>query len=380
MKIGIDLTFLRAEYDGGKEQVAFNLLDGFHGLGLGSEMTIFIYSHSYDRIRTLIPDAKIKVIENTFSLFIKKKSIADMLLRTFKLPKLVKEERLDILFFPFYYTGLSKFSIPTIVLPHDVQFKEAPKRFGLKAFIFDSIFYYFDFKLRNKIIAISNYDAFIIGKYYPGFMKKIHVIYNPIKFIKINKADMISNNQAEPYIMSINIGFSHKNVITLIKAFELVKEQIPHNLVLVGRLRKSTYFLERYVKENGLQDRVFFTGFVSEEELQRLFCNCCLYVTPSLYEGFGMTPVEAMGMGIPVISSKETALPEATKNLANYYEPPEDTNALADQIRQVLHNGLDEKELEAIRNKMTQSYDYRTIAQQYYDFFTDVYDDQHNPN
>ena len=107
-------------------------------------------------------------------------------------------------------------------------------------------------------------------------------------------------------IVAINLQFHHKNVITLIKAFELIKDKTECNLVFIGNVPDRVKYLKEYVTSHNLDDRIIFKGFVEDEERNYLLENCRLYVNPTLYEGFGMTAVEAIILGVPTLVSKDS--------------------------------------------------------------------------
>lgn len=171
-----------------------------------------------------------------------------------------------------------------------------------------------------------------------------------------------------PYILSVNAHRKNKNLITLLKAYRKIADKISQKLVLTGIKINGGENLEEYVKTYGLEDRVIMAGFVPDAQLAWLYEHADLFVTPSLYEGFGMTPVEAMGYGCPVISSKDTSLYEVTKGLAVYYEPSADKNALAETMLAVLEGRVPVNR-EYNRKTMRKAYDYRHISKLYYNFF-----------
>ena len=152
----------------------------------------------------------------------------------------------------------------------------------------------------------------------------------------------------------------------------MVKDEISYNLVLIGSVPKRVAFIKEYVKKHNLQNRIKFTGFISDDEVNKIFENCVLYVNPSLYEGFGMTAVEAMIKKLPILVSKIPAHYEVTMGLANYYEPAENEKALAEMLIWCLSNQPAEEQLEAISKKMVSKYDYVNISRQYYEFFKHI--------
>ncbi len=364
MKIGIEACFLNRTHSGGKEQVLFNLLKGFQALGKARHIHIFAYDYSADALKSLIPDATFTFIP--YKPIFRKKALADSFFKTFKLGWLANQHEIGVLFFPHYNTGLRKLKIPTVVLPHDIQTISNADKFSLKDRIIYGLLYHFDFKLRTKIIAISDYDRKDIEKFYPHCKSKIERIYNPIDTDFISSPKKYPN--AAPYICAINIAYGHKNTITLIKAFEKIMGEIEHNLVLIGRINRETEFLWTYVAEHNLGARVNFTGFLEDQEFNLILYHASLYVNPSLFEGFGMTTIEAAIRCVPVLSSTTGATLEVTRNLLNYYKPADDYDILAEKILEILQTTKSLTKLEAIKDKYLSCYAYTKISNTYFEF------------
>jgi glycosyltransferase involved in cell wall biosynthesis len=112
--------------------------------------------------------------------------------------------------------------------------------------------------------------------------------------------------------------------------------QLPHTLLLVG---KATWFAERVreaARSSGVEDRIRFTGFVSDSDLLQLYNACDLFVFPSFYEGFGLPALEAMACGRAVTCSNTSALPEVVDGAAILFDPysvEEMVRAMADLLR-----------------------------------------------
>lgn len=179
--------------------------------------------------------------------------------------------------------------------------------------------------------------------------------------------------QPFPYILSVAAQYPHKNLETLIRAFARVQSQFPEfRLVLVGQLSRNLVGtsrqsrLEELVKEFELDQEVIVTGFVSDYELGRWYRNASLFVFPSLFEGFGMPPVEALGMGVPTLTTRCGSLLEVTMGLAQYVDNPLDPVEMAERIVDMLENQdhfrISEKAIQEIRKE----YDVRSIGEKYY--------------
>lgn len=119
----------------------------------------------------------------------------------------------------------------------------------------------------------------------------------------------------KPYILYVGTIEPRKNLVRLIHAFKLLKREngIPHTLVLAGG--RGWADQEIYKAANGAPD-VLFTGYVSEEEKSALYKGASVFAFPSLYEGFGIPPLEAMSLGCPVVCANAASLPEVTGGAA----------------------------------------------------------------
>ncbi|MHB1357182.1 MAG: glycosyltransferase family 4 protein [Anaerolineae bacterium] len=140
-----------------------------------------------------------------------------------------------------------------------------------------------------------------------------------------------------PYILALGTLQPRKNFSMLIRAYNhLVHEHnIPHILVIGGGKGWLYDDIFATVKELGLEKRVLFPGFVADENLPALYRGAELFAFPSLYEGFGIPILEAMGCGTPVVTSTSSSLPEVAGDAALCIDP-QDSTALADAMWQAL--------------------------------------------
>lgn len=127
-------------------------------------------------------------------------------------------------------------------------------------------------------------------------------------------------NLRKPYLIYIGTIEPRKNLVRLIKAFAHLKREqnIPHQLVLAGGEGWSNE--EIYLAASSVEN-VVFTGYLSEGEKYALYENAAAFVFPSLYEGFGIPPLEAMSFGCPVVCSNVASLPEVVGNAAGLVDP-----------------------------------------------------------
>ena len=128
-----------------------------------------------------------------------------------------------------------------------------------------------------------------------------------------------------------------KNIVGIIKAFEIFKEKykLPHKLVLVGLPGFGYKDTKYHIQNNKYKNDIVETGYLNEKEA--LFQNASIMLFPSFYEGFGMPILEAQARGVPVISSNISSMPEIGGQGALYVEP-NDYNDIADKIYVLLTN------------------------------------------
>jgi len=136
----------------------------------------------------------------------------------------------------------------------------------------------------------------------------------------------------DDFLLYVGNAYPHKNLESLVRVFSEVRKDRPQlRLVLVG---KSDYFYERVkdyarslglYQENQFDSPVIFPGYVPDAELEVLFKRALFYIFPSLYEGFGLPPLEAMAKGCPVLSSDKSSMPEILGEAAVYFNPESDS-------------------------------------------------------
>lgn len=177
----------------------------------------------------------------------------------------------------------------------------------------------------------------------------------------------------EQYVLYVGSHNPRKNIAGLIEAFAQLKRQttLPHELVMAGPSPKRI-FQQVDVDASAERDAALTSvGFVSDAELRRLYESAACFAFPSLYEGFGIPPLEAMAMGTPVVASNTTALPEVCGDAAVLIDP-HDTAAIRDGIERVLTNDVLAEDLVARGRTRAQQFTWETAASQMMDVARDV--------
>ena len=143
-----------------------------------------------------------------------------------------------------------------------------------------------------------------------------------------------------PYLLYVGNLEPRKNLPTLLLAFHRLQQEtgLSHQLVLAGNPGWKNDEVHRCIEALGLSERVVFTGYISGADKNALYQNAALFVFPSLYEGFGIPPLEAMHFGCPVVCARAASLPEVVGDAAAMADPL-DSVGLAEAMWRVLSNG-----------------------------------------
>ena len=218
---------------------------------------------------------------------------------------------------PIFYNG------KLIVTVHDVFHLAMPQFVqGIHKKIYAKFMFNRVKKQADQVITVSQFTADELHRIVGVPKEKINVIYNGIDEDWFNiKLDKPVHNK--PYILYVGNVKPHKNLITLIKAFSEVKDKIEQDLIIVGK--KDGFItgdnkLSKFVNNN--EDRIIFTGYIEDNLLKQYYKQADIFVFPSLYEGFGLPPLEALAAGSKrVICSNAAAIPEICGDMVDYFAP-----------------------------------------------------------
>jgi glycosyltransferase involved in cell wall biosynthesis len=168
---------------------------------------------------------------------------------------------------------------------------------------------------------------------------------------------------AVPFVLAAGKISPRKNVQGLLRAMTRLLDRLPHHLVLVGADGWGLTEVLRELKDPVLARRTHRLGFVTDEQLRALYSAASVYVHPSLYEGFGLTVLEAMATGCPVITSAVYSLPEVAGKAAILVEP-NDVEAIADAIEAVCLNPSMADDLRAHGRRRAATFRWENCARQ----------------
>lgn len=200
----------------------------------------------------------------------------------------------------------------------------------------------------DVVITDSNNSKQDIIRYYGIADDKVRVIHLGVDetYKPVSEKGKFVESIEGPYILNVGTLEPRKNLITLIESFKLAKAAgIPHKLVIAGIKGWGDIIIEKEIK--GIESDVIFAGYLPQEDLPGLYSFADIFIYPSIYEGFGLPPLEAMACGTPVITSNVSSLPEVVGDAAITIEPKDEKN-LSEMILKV----LDDSELrESLKRK-----------------------------
>lgn len=236
--------------------------------------------------------------------------------------RLFQKRDIDVFWSPAHY--LPRFCpVKTVVTIHDLSYLYFPNDFLKNDLVKLTEWTKYSVAQATKIIAVSKTTKKDVIEAYKVSEDKVQVIYNGYEKKHIaSESKLGSHIGSHPYILYVGTLQPRKNITTLIAAFDKFKEIYPEFKLVIAGKKGWLYekiFLE--VTDLGLEDDVYFTDYISDNQLIFLYKNAFCFVMPSLYEGFGIPPLEAMSFGCPVVSSFVSSLPEVAGEAALYFDP-----------------------------------------------------------
>lgn len=258
-------------------------------------------------------------------------SIGNLLWTTFILPIKAIKEKADVTLIT-NFTLLLFPSKPTAIFLHDMtEYKVPEKQSKLRVFYRTKLAIPISAKKATRIVTVSQNSAKDIMEILNVKSEKIDFVYNGIdreKFYKLDENAALSVLEKRgwhpPFILFVGtIDHPGRNLINLIKAFVYLKNQKKYDgkLFLAGRPGKGAEIVEDYIKQSKYKNDIVITGYISDDELRAFYSTCTVFCYLSLYEGFGMPPVEALSSGAKVIVSNTSSLPEAVGNVGIKVNP-----------------------------------------------------------
>ena len=332
MRIGIDATCLPSALAGAGRYI-LGLVNGLAALDTDHEFYIFIKSSDQPLFRSINrPNIRFVTIKSAMR-------PTRLFWELARSPAVIQQHDLDVWHAPHYIIPMTT-NARVVVTFHDMAFFVFPELYPfLKRWMFRWAVHRAS-HVADHIIATSQATQDESVRLLDLDIDRITVVHHGIDttFRPIDDNLRIAATRTryqipEQYILTVGTTDRRKNLDTLIRAYRLLitREDIPHTLVIAGQEGNGHRELLREVTALGISDRVHFTGYVAEEDLADLYSGARLFVTPSRYEGFGFTALEALACGTPAIVSPVPSVME-TPNQADIVYKTYDTEAWYNRI------------------------------------------------
>lgn len=332
MKIGIDARMYGLGF--GLARYVTQLVDGIVNARPHDE---FVFFCRQENIHEIADHPRVKKVLADIQWYSLKEQLS--------FGRIIKKEQLDLMHFPhwnvpYFYKGrfivtihdLTMFHFPrpeaTTLGPLMFKIKDIAHRILLKRVV----------KKAEHIITTSEFVSDDVHQTLSVPKEKMIAVYQA----SFSDGGDVVDPEAvktryeihKPYLLYVGAAYPHKNVDGLLAAWQEFQEsdKNQHELLLVG---KPTPFYERLMEtELGHQASIRYLGLVPDNELDQLYRGATAFVFPSVSEGFGLPPLEAMARSIPVLSSQKSCLPEILGDAALYVDPT-DVSAFATGLEKI---------------------------------------------
>jgi len=227
-------------------------------------------------------------------------------------------------------------------------------------------------KVSDHIFTISQFSKDEIIKHTGVDQNKISVVHLAVDRSHFSPNPETTSDDVRkkyalsfPYFLFVSTLSPHKNIERLILAWNLVRQKFPEwKIVLVGKQGKRNTWREVIDRNPSLQKSLLFLGQVDNRDLPGLYRNAHATIHPSLYEGFGLTPLEAMSCGCPSIVSKAASLPEVCGN-SSLYVDPYDVHDIAAGMEKLIEDPNLHQELRNRGLQRSNSFSWETTAEKH---------------
>ncbi len=249
------------------------------------------------------------------------------------LPLALRRDRVDVLFNPGFTTPVLC-PCPTVTVFHDLQHKRHPEYFRWFDLPFWRLLLWLAAHRSTRLLAVSEATRADLLRYYKIPAEKVRVVPHGVeeRFFEIGR--LRREADLEPYLLAVSTLHPHKNLDRLIRAFAEFRRVRPEfRLVIAGLRGFHTSAVEQLIASLGLQGAVELPGWVSREELAALYQRAWAFISPTLFEGFGMPVAEALAAGIPTACSAIEPVRSVAGSAALLFDPTSEAAILDAMVR-----------------------------------------------
>jgi glycosyltransferase involved in cell wall biosynthesis len=333
MRVALSVSVIQRGQSGVATYV-FGLLDGFREIGAKLDLVLFgleedesLFARWRDHLRWVaVPECYRPAVRNVWW-------------HQTALRSLLRQERIDVLHIPSYRRIVVRPPCPQVVTIHDLAAFSLRTKYDRARMFYGTYVVKHLARQVEAITAVSHATAQDIDRYLGVPKNKVRVIWNGIDHRRFRplpaqevSAALDRFGQRKPYFIYLaRLEHPAKNHLRLIQAFEIYCRGFPaqsHELLLGGADWHGAEVIHQHIAHSPQRERIKTLGFVKDSDLPYWYAGAAAMIYPSLFEGFGLPPIEAMASGCPVISSDRGSLPEVVGNAARIVDP-ESVEAIA---------------------------------------------------
>jgi len=318
MATAVSACFVRAGRVGGAEHALYNLLDGLRAITTSAPWSVVTaepLTTGFDLAPLILRPTHVPGLRNRIAI------------ESLVLPPMRDVDRWLL---PNYYTPVGlRGRIVTVI--HDAQYAHYPENFSVAKRRWLAAAHRHTMRRADVVVAISQFVAAdLIARHGDRYASKVRVIPNAVSFDRLEPGELPATVPTDrELILCVSAAYRHKNLDTLVRAFAEVRKQRPGaHLVIVGQTPDQLIGARRSVgvsqlaEQLGVASNLTLLGYVTDAELGALYRRASVVAVPSLFEGFGLPTVEALGLGVPVVSTRCGALAGVSLGLADFVDDP----------------------------------------------------------
>jgi glycosyltransferase involved in cell wall biosynthesis len=366
MKIGLSTSVMQRGKSG-VGQYVLALVRSIQQAAGRHDLTLFVLEQDLPLFAFVSPSVRLVTVPEKY-----RHPVRNILWHQFKLPRLARELELDVVHVPSYRRMISRAPCALVATIHDLAPFRLPGKYDWLRMFYGRVVARWLAGRQDRIIAVSEFTAEDIATFFRTPRERIQVIRNGLDHGRFHPGDRAGAKRAvaasyglnKPFLLYV-ARFEHpaKNHVRLIEAFERFRADTGRDweLVLGGSDWHGAEVIHRAIRSSPAAAAIRTLGFVGDGELPTLYRAADLFVFPSLFEGFGLPPAEAMACGCPVLSSPRGALGEVLGDAAIRLDP-ENIGEMAQRIAELAGDAPARQRLTDLGFKQAALFDWGAAA------------------
>jgi glycosyltransferase involved in cell wall biosynthesis len=356
MKVGVNARTFCVDQPGGAVQASIN-----HTKRLINREDSEVVLFGHKSISNIFPE--VTVVDTGYLI---PSQLYGLLWERAMLPRLGEKHDIDVLYCPNGNAPVTRTDFQVVMCLHDVN--------AMKGWSNDIHQLYRKLavprgaRLADMLVTVSEFSAQEISTHLGISQSKIEVVYNGIDDFFFSEESEKLSKLPENYILFVGSLNPRKNLECLVQSFETVQNRIDddYKLVIIGPDNKNI-FKKVDINET---DKIVTPGFVSQAELKYAYEHADVFVFPSLYEGFGLPPLEALACGTPVVTSSTTSLGEIMQEGCIQVDP-EDVEDISSAVLRLLEDNTLANQLTDEGIAYSKEFTWERSSDELYDILTD---------